>query len=116
MSKDLERKYRQLSTLTELSALVNSTLDTSEIRERAIEAAATLADAETGSLLLVDRETGDLFFEVALGEKGESLKEIRLARGQGIAGSVAGTGERSSLMIPSRTPVSSGGRTHRAPL
>lgn len=68
----MERKYKQLSTLIELSALVNSTLDTREIRERAIEAAATLADAETGSLLLVDRETGDLFFEVALGEKGGS--------------------------------------------
>jgi len=92
VTQDLERKYRQLSTLIELSALVNSTLDTREIRERAIEAATTLADAETGSLLLVDRATRDLFFEVALGGKGESLKEIRLARGQGIAGSVAETG------------------------
>ncbi len=79
--------------MIELSALVNSTLDTREIRERAIEAATTLADAEAGSLLLVDRETGDLFFEVAVGGKGESLKQIRLARGQGIAGNVAETGK-----------------------
>lgn len=93
MRDDLGRKYRQLSTLMELSALVTSTLDTREIRKRAIEAATTLADAETGSLLLIDRETGDLFFEVALGEKGGSLKEIRLGKGQGIAGSVAETGE-----------------------
>ena len=93
MSGDLERKYRQLNALMELSALVNSTLDSMEIRKRAIEAATTLADAETGSLLLIDPETGELFFQVALGEKGGSLKKIRLLKGQGIAGSVAETGE-----------------------
>jgi HD-GYP domain-containing protein (c-di-GMP phosphodiesterase class II) len=93
VSGDLERKYRQVNTLMELSALVNSTLDSMEIRERAIEAATTLADAEAGSLLLIDPETGELFFEVALGEKGETLKKVRLSKGQGIAGSVAQTGE-----------------------
>jgi len=48
-----------------------------------------LADAETGSLLFLDDETGDLYFDVALGEKGESIKTIRLKKGQGIAGWVA---------------------------
>lgn len=92
MSGDLERKYLQLNALIDLSALVNSTLDGVEIRRRAIEAATALADAETGSLLLVDPETGGLFFEVALGEKGESLERVRLSKGQGIAGSVAEAG------------------------
>jgi putative nucleotidyltransferase with HDIG domain len=98
VSDDLLRKNRQLKTFAELSALVNSTLDTQEIKTRAIEAAATLADAETGSLLLVDPETGELFFEVALGEKGNALREMRLPRGQGIAGWVAETGE--PLVVP----------------
>jgi len=89
----LERKIRQFKTLIELSSIVNSTLDTREIRKRAIEAATSLVNAESGSLLLVDQETGELYFEVALGEKGERLKEIRLAKGEGIAGCVAGTGE-----------------------
>jgi putative methionine-R-sulfoxide reductase with GAF domain len=93
----LQRKLQQAKTLIELSALVNSTLDTREIRKRAIEAATCLANAETGSLLLVDPETGELFFEVALGDKGSALKQIRLAKGQGIAGWVAETGE--SLII-----------------
>jgi putative methionine-R-sulfoxide reductase with GAF domain len=97
MSDLLQRKLRQARTLMELSVLVNSTLDTHEIRKRAIEAAACLVNAETGSLLLVDRKTGELFFEVALGEKGITLKEIRLSKGQGIAGWVAETGE--SLII-----------------
>ncbi|MBI5846394.1 MAG: HD domain-containing protein [Nitrospirae bacterium] len=89
----LQRKLQQTKTLMELSALVNSTLDTREIRKRAIEAATCLVNAETGSLLLVDRDTGELFFEVALGDKGNALKEIRLAKGQGIAGWVAETSE-----------------------
>lgn len=93
MSEDLQRKLEQLQTLMELSALVNSSLDTREIRKRAIESATKLSNAETGSLLLIDPETGDLFFEVALGEQGSILKEIRLAKGQGIAGWVAETGQ-----------------------
>jgi HD-GYP domain-containing protein (c-di-GMP phosphodiesterase class II) len=88
-NKELDR----LRILTELSALINSTLDTREIRQRAMEAATRLMDAETASLLLVDEEKQELFFEVALGDKGELLKEIRLKIGQGIAGWVAQEGE-----------------------
>jgi HD-GYP domain-containing protein (c-di-GMP phosphodiesterase class II) len=90
---DLIKKLDQLNTLIELSSLINSTLDTSEIRKRSIEAAVRLLDAETGSLLLVDRETGDLFFEVALGEKVDILKKVRLRKGEGIAGWVAESGD-----------------------
>ena len=89
MSYILERKVKQLNTLCNLSSLINSTLDTREIRKRAIEAATMLMEAEAGSLLLVDQETEELFFEVALGEKGEKLKEVRLKKGEGIAGWVA---------------------------
>jgi len=87
------RKLQQLRALIELSSLINSTLNTGDIRTRATEAAMTLTDAEAGSILLIDRETEDLFFEVALGERGDMIKEIRLAKGQGIAGWVAEKGE-----------------------
>ncbi|MRR34289.1 HD domain-containing protein [bacterium] len=83
----------RLYELMELSALINSTLDGREIRTRAMEAAKRLVNAETASLLLVDQETQELFFEVALGEQGSLLKEIRLKFGQGIAGWVALNGE-----------------------
>ena len=87
------KRLEQLSTLTELSALINSTLDTGEIRERAIVAAIRLLDAEAGSLILIDQDSGDMFFEVAIGDKGEKVKEIRLKKGEGIAGWVAEKGE-----------------------
>jgi HD-GYP domain-containing protein (c-di-GMP phosphodiesterase class II) len=87
------KRFEQLSTLMELSALINSTLDTGEIRERAIEAAVRLLNAEAGSLILIDQDSGDMFFEVALGDKGDKVKEVRLKKGEGIAGWVAEKGE-----------------------
>lgn len=83
----------RLYALMELSALINSTLDGREIRKRAMKAAKQLMNAEAASLLLVDREKDELFFEVALGDKGNLLKEIRLRFGEGIAGWVALNGE-----------------------
>jgi len=79
----------KFKTLMNIAALINSTLDQEEIRRRAIEAATTLMDAEAGSLLLVDQNQEELYFEVALGTKGDQVKEIRLQMGQGIAGWVA---------------------------
>lgn len=90
---EYENKVRQLSTLMALSTILNSTLEQKEVRRRAIEAATRLTESEVGSLLLVDEEKKELFFEVALGEKGEKVKEIRLKMGEGIAGWVAKTGD-----------------------
>ncbi|MEW6109285.1 MAG: hypothetical protein AB1632_09010 [Nitrospirota bacterium] len=58
MKGSLEKKCRQLKSLMELSSLVDPTLDTLEIRRRAVEAATRLPGAGSGSLLLVDQETG----------------------------------------------------------
>lgn len=90
---DTDILIEKLNTLMEFSAIINSSLDTSLVRQRAIEAATRLVDADAGSLLLVDAESGELFFEVATGEKGDKLKEVRLKSGEGIAGWVVRTGE-----------------------
>jgi len=41
----------------------------------------------------MDRGNRELFFEVAVGDKGEKVKELRLKKGEGIAGWVAEKGE-----------------------
>jgi HD-GYP domain-containing protein (c-di-GMP phosphodiesterase class II) len=99
-----DKRLKQLMTLIEMASLVNSTLDTREIRKRAIEAATALLHAEAGSLLLIDQETGELYFEVALGEKGDRLKEVRLKPGQGIAGWVAERGEPQIVLDVQNDP------------
>jgi HD-GYP domain-containing protein (c-di-GMP phosphodiesterase class II) len=86
-------KDPSLRQLQEISALLNSSLDHATIRKRAIEAATLLMNAEAGSLLLLDEATGELYFDVAHGEKGEAVRRARLRHGQGIAGHVARTGE-----------------------
>jgi GAF domain-containing protein len=50
------------------------------------------------SLLLVDHEREELYFELAAGGAADSLKGVRLKLGEGIAGWVAKNGER--LIIP----------------
>lgn len=88
-----EKKLRQLEIFIQVSSLINSTLDSAEIHKRTIEALTKLLEAEAGSLLLLDEETGELFFKVATGAKGEKLKEVRLLKGEGIAGWVVEHGE-----------------------
>lgn len=88
-----ENLLEKMHRLMEFSAIINSSLDTSHVRERAIKAATELLRADAGSLLLVDSETNELYFEVATGVKGDKLKEIRLKAGEGIAGWVAQSGE-----------------------
>lgn len=94
----IDKKVKQFATLVELSSILNSTLDQKEVRKRAIEAATRLMNCEVGSLLLLDEEKNELYFEVALGEKGEQVKEIRLKVGEGIAGWVAE--HEKPLLVP----------------
>ncbi len=79
----------RLQKLQEISALLNSTLNPTEIRKGAIEAATALMDADVGALLLLDEKADELYFDVALGEKGDKVSQVRLKMGEGIAGSVA---------------------------
>lgn len=93
LAQKYAQKIERLQRLQGISQLLNSTLNQATIRNRAIEGTMALVEAEAGSLLLLDEATGELYFEVALGEKGEAVREIRLKPGQGIAGHVAQTGQ-----------------------
>ena len=79
----------QLETMIKLSALMNSTLEETTIRERAINAASTLVNCEACSLLLINNNTGGLYFDVATGSNKKEIENIQLKKGQGIAGWVA---------------------------
>src|SRR2546430_9987164 len=91
--RESQEKIRRLRKLQEISALLNSTLNQTEIRKRAIEAATVVMDAEAGSLLLLDETAGGPYFEVALGAEGEGGREIRLEVGQGVGRHVGEDGE-----------------------
>jgi Nif-specific regulatory protein len=54
-----------------------------------MESATRLSDAEASSLLLMDKEKSQLYFEVALGSKGKEVQKFTVKLGEGIAGWVA---------------------------
>ncbi len=101
-SKRNGERAKRLALLSQLSQVLNSTLDPKEIRRRAMEAATRLMKAEVGSLLLVNEEKHRLYFEVALGERGENLKMISLNLGEGIAGWVAQYGKPLVVNSPEK--------------
>lgn len=103
-SEELREQLRRLEALAAASTVINSTLDLKELLKLLMELAARSLRAEAGSILLKDRVTGELAFDVATGGAAEAVKTIRLPKGQGIAGHVAETAE--SLLVPdcSRDP------------
>ncbi len=95
--RHLERKVEELEVLNEISTSLSSTLDLDKVLTLIMERVNAVLKVEAGSLLLIDDETGELVFQIALGEKAEGVKPFRLQMGQGIAGQVAQSGE--PLMI-----------------
>ncbi|MGQ9632106.1 MAG: SpoIIE family protein phosphatase [bacterium] len=96
--KQSEKKIRELSTLIEVSSIINSTRDLDVLLDLVMEQSRIVMNAEASSLMLIDEKTNELVFKIAHGEKGEAVKEIRLKMGEGIAGWVAQTGE--PLLVP----------------
>ena len=82
-----------LTGILSTSAALAGALTLDELLRMIMDAAAELTGAEAGSVLLLDRPTGDLVFAVATGEEGAKLSETRLSSGEGIAGWVARTGK-----------------------
>ncbi|MBM4145074.1 MAG: GAF domain-containing protein [Nitrospira sp.] len=89
----LEKKVETLKILTEVSPVISSTLDLKELMTIVMEKAKDIMQAEACSILLYNKDTKKLEFEVAISENKSAtdiLKEkISLDLGQGIAGWVA---------------------------
>ncbi len=99
-----QEKVRQFATLTELSRILNSSLDPKTVRTRAMEAVMQLLDCEASSLYLIDEDRNELYFEVALGDRADQVKEVRLKMGEGIAGWVAQEGKSDLVPDCSKDP------------
>lgn len=71
--------------------------DLHELLEAIMEESKAVVDADASSCLLFDEEKQELYFEVALGDKADGVKEIRLPLGTGIGGECAR--DRKTLVI-----------------
>ncbi len=85
----MQLPQQDLVRIFEATRAIASTLRLSELLETVVKLASEVVRAESGSLLLMDQPTGELYFDVALGDKKGALQQIRLKKGEGIAGWVA---------------------------
>jgi GAF domain-containing protein len=97
--RDQQADARFANALREL-LLITGTINTIEAPARhdvvlddIVETAANVMRATAASLFLLDEERNELIFQVALGEKADSVKHFRVPVGKGIAGYVALTGQ-----------------------
>ena len=77
-------------TLIEINASLNSNYnDIHSLLNQIMESATRLSNAEASCLLFLDKEKRELYFEVALGDKGKEVKKFIIKLGEGIVGWVA---------------------------
>ena len=83
----LKQRVKDLSSLIEVSIIINAATDLDELIQLVLEKAQAVMNAEASSVFLVNEEKNLLECEVALGEVGDQVtKTISLLKGQGVAG------------------------------
>ena len=86
LEREMAEERRARQALVESSVRLNSTLNLPDLLHAIMDTATDLLGAETSSLLMLDEATNELSFEVATGEAGEGVKELRVPADRGIAG------------------------------
>lgn len=92
------RQIQELIIFHDVAKALTSSLDLDSILQTIMEKMAEYFRPDTWSLLMVDPEGEELYFAIAVGTAAETLKNVRLKVGEGIAGWVAKHGER--LIVP----------------
>jgi len=91
--REMGERAQQLSALNEVGKVITSTLDLRTVLGLITSKAVELLQAEAGSLVLVDRDTGELVFEVTAGPGSANLVGTRLPPGTGVVGTVVQEGK-----------------------
>jgi diguanylate cyclase (GGDEF)-like protein len=84
--------------LTEVGKALTSNLQHQEVLGAIMRSLTQLMKPRNWSLMLLDAETDELYFEVVVGEAAEKIKHLRVKVGEGIAGWVAA--HRRSVVVP----------------
>jgi diguanylate cyclase (GGDEF)-like protein len=92
------RQMDHLRVFHEVARALTQTLELEEILQTIMEKMAQFFGPERWSMLMVDDETQQLYYAIAVGEDAESLRGLRVPLGEGVAGWVASTG--NSLVVP----------------
>ncbi len=83
----------EVSIFHELGKALTSSLQLDQVLRTIMEKINEFLRPDTWSLLLMDQEKNELYFQIATGAGAEALRDVRIKVGQGIAGWVAQSGE-----------------------
>lgn len=101
-------RIRETRGLFDAGMRLNSTLKRQEQMALILEKVQAALPVEEAAVLLWDRDAGELVCEAGTGGRDEATRDIRLARGEGIAGTVAATGVSEIVNDPAGDPRRSG--------
>ena len=87
-----------LTVFHDVARALTQTLELEEILLIIMEKMTQFFTPERWSMLMVDHAAQQLYYPIAAGENSESLKDLRIPMGQGLAGYVALTG--TPLIVP----------------
>ncbi|MDB4965596.1 MAG: sensor signal transduction histidine kinase [Myxococcales bacterium] len=85
----LRQRIAELDLLFEIEREASAAIDLDELLSTLLARAIQLVGVEAGSILLRERNSGELFFRTAQGQSADSLKRVKLPAGEGIVGWVA---------------------------
>ena len=97
-------ELRDALTLAAAAGAIASPVEHSRLLEMIVETAARVIPSRAASLFLIDEETEELVFEVALGSKADEVRKFRVPLGHGIAGLVAVSGQPMAVSDAAKDP------------
>ena len=87
--EQIKKRNEELSTINEIGRALTSSLDLKEILSIIMQQISFLLHPKNWSLLLVDEDKNELYFEIIVGDNTKKIRNLRLKVGEGIAGWVA---------------------------
>jgi signal transduction histidine kinase/DNA-binding response OmpR family regulator len=92
VNQQLESRVQELRFLYGIGRSVTSLQDLQQILNRIVEAATYLTEAEEGSIMLIEEDSGELYLRAARGLNEKSARSFRVKMQDSIAGQVVQTG------------------------
>ena len=96
-----QREKGQVAIFQELGKALTSSLQLDQVLRTIMEKIDEFLRPDNWSLLLLDEEKQELYFELAVGKASQALKDVRIKMGQGIAGWVAQ--HQETVVVPDTT-------------
>jgi diguanylate cyclase (GGDEF)-like protein len=91
----------EVTVFHELGKALTSSLQLDQVLRTIMEKITEVLRPDTWSLLLMDTNKNELYFQIATGKGSDALRDVRIKVGQGLAGWVAESGE--AVVVPDTT-------------